>query len=171
MKRWAMVLLAVCVWHGQAQAQTQYAFSAGPSAWGTWDGTGLIGMAAQVEYQGLALEALVGIGTNRVQGWGLWPRVYLEGTSSTAEPALLDTLRFFGELPLVQLSETQISVDPDRGLVKQVYTWQFMGLGLGAEYLQGDRSLRASAGIGVNGGQCAACGMQAYVAVHIGFSF
>lgn len=161
MKRLAMVLLAVCVWGSGVQAQTPYAFSAGPSAWGSWDGAGLFGMAAQVEYQGMGLEAFLGIGTNRVQGWGLWPRVYLGG----------EAWRPFGELPLLQIAETEISIDPQRGLVKNTYTWQFMGLGLGVAYVQGDRSLRAAAGIGVSGGQCAACGMQAYVAIHMGFSF
>ena len=161
MKRWAMVLLAVCIWHGQAQAQTQYAFSAGPSAWGAWDGAGLIGMAAQMEYRGLGLEAFLGIGTNRVQGWGLWPRVYLND----------EVWRPLGELALIQITETEISVDPQRGLVKNAYTWQFMGLGLGVAYLQEDRSLRVTAGIGVNGGQCLICTMQGYVALGIGFSF
>lgn len=147
---------------GATAQEVVYHFSSGPSAWGQWGtGAGLIGVFTQVESQGVGLEGFLGIGTNRVQGWALWPRVYLEGGD----------WRPFGELALVQVSETEISVDPGVGLVKTVYTWQFAGVGLGVAYTQRDRTLSASAGWGVNSGQCLTCAMQGYVALHIGFSF
>jgi len=142
--------------------QADHAFSGGLDAWGLVSGMGLVGVSAEVEQDELGLGALFGIGTNRVQGWGLWPRAYLEAG---------EAWRAFGELALVQLSETEIRVDPERGLLANTYTWQFMGVGLGAVYRQDDRHLRASLGMGVTGGQCAVCGMLAYATVQIGFAF
>lgn len=141
--------------------EADYAYFAGLGSWGTFDGVGLIGMSAEVVQQGVGVEVFLGIGTNRVQGWGLWPRIYLEG----------ETWQPFGELALIQLSETEISIDPDIGLRKNTFTWQFMGVGLGMVYAQKDRLLRASLGLGVTGGQCLVCGMLGYANLHIGFSF
>lgn len=155
-----LMLIACLGWRAQAQDDA-YTFSAGPTGWGTSSGMGLIGMAAEVEQQALGLEVFLGIGTNRVQGWALWPRVYLAG----------ETWRPFGELPLVQISETEIQIDPDRGLIKNVYTFQFIGIGLGVGYTQADRTLRLSIGLGATSGQCIQCDVQGYAALHIGFSF
>jgi len=162
MKR-ALWVVGVVLWASCAQAWAQdgaYTFSAGLSSWGTSAGAGLLGMSAEVEQQGMAAEAFLGIGTNRVQGWALWPRVYLVD----------GTWRPFGELALVQISETELSVDPNVGLKKTTYTWQFMGLGIGIVYAQHDRVLRASVGLGVTGGQCLFCGMAGYAALHLGFA-
>lgn len=155
-----LIALAACG-VGTFGQDAAYEFSGGLDAWGLVSGMGLVGVSAEAEQDGLGLGALLGIGTNRVQGWGLWPRAYLGG----------EAWRPFGELALVQLSETEIQVDPERGLIANTYTWQFMGVGLGAVYRQDDRHLRASLGMGVTGGQCAVCGLLAYATVQIGFSF
>ena len=156
------VAFGVLIFAGTGVAQdAPLAFSSGPLAWGTAVGEGLVGMSVEAQQEALGLEVFLGIGTNRVQGWGLWPRVYFSGEGWVP----------FGELALLQLSETEISVDPNVGLIKNTFTWQFMGLGIGGIFRQEDRLLRVSVGLGVNGGQCLHCGMQAYASVHIGFSF
>ncbi len=157
---WVLLLslIASPVW-----AQEVYDFSSGPSSWGTTDGSGLIGISAEIEQQDFALEVFLGIGTNRVQGWGLGPRMYLTGTEEVWRP--------FGEFSLIQISETEISIDPEVGLIKNTFTWQFMGVGLGTSYQQNGRMMRASIGLGVNGGQCLHCQMHAYASLHIGFAF
>lgn len=157
-----VVLWLLGAWALPAGAQEgDYRLAAGAGSWGTPAGLGLIGVALEVEQGGLAVEGLWGIGTNRVQGWGLWPRAYLAG----------EGWRPFGELALVQVSETELSVDPQRGLVRETFTWQFMGVGLGVAHVQGARRLRASLGLGVTGGQCAVCALQPYATVHWGVSF
>lgn len=156
-------LFSLVIAGGLWAQEPAYTFSTGPGAWGLADGSGLIGMGAQIERDAVGLEIFWGVGTNRVQGWGLWPRAYLSGPEALWRP--------FGELALVQVRETEILFDPERGLSLEKYTWQFMGVGLGASYRQGQRRLRASAGLGVTGGQCAACAMKAYAALQFGFSF
>jgi len=151
-------LMVLPVW-----AQEEYDFSSGPSSWGAMDGSGLIGISAEVEQQDFALEVFLGIGTNRVQGWGLSPRMYLTDREELWRP--------FGEFSLIQVVETEILIDPEVGLIKNTFTWQFMGVGLGATYRQNDRMMRVSIGLGVNGGQCLYCQMHAYASLHIGFSF
>jgi len=143
------------------QIQGPFLVTAGPGSWGTTSGAGLVGMSLEVAQRGVSLEALLGIGTNRVQGWALWPRIYLAG----------ERLWPFGELPLFQVTETEIAVDPERGLVKNTYTWQFIGVGVGLVYASSDRSIRVSGGLGVSSGQCLPCGVQAYLSFHIGISF
>lgn len=146
--------------YSYAQEET-YLVTTGPASWGTIDGSGLIGMSIEVAQQGVSVEAMLGIGTNRVQGWALWPRIYLPGDQWLA----------FGELPLIQLSETEISIDPDVGLIADTYTWQFIGVGVGVVNARGNRTLRISGGLGVSGGQCLHCKMHGYLSIHIGLSF
>ncbi len=138
-----------------------YAFSAGPEVWGTSQAEGLLGMGFEIEQDNFGLGLSLGIGTNRVQGWSVLPRVYFA-------PA---AWRPFGELRLVQVSETSIGIDPSVGLVKEAFTWHFVGLGLGVSLGQAERSLQAVLGLGVNGGQCLPCGVQAYASLRIGFAF
>lgn len=158
---WTLCALAL---GGPAWSQApDYTFSAGPGSWGLVDGSGLIGIGAEAERDAVSLEVFLGLGTNRVQGWGLWPRAYLSG------PAV--RWRAFGELALVRLAASEVFLDPRRGLVVETFTWQFVGVGLGASYREGERRLRLSLGLGVTAGQCAACGMKAYAALGFGYAF
>jgi hypothetical protein len=162
---WVMtfVLLgAATVFSMQLENMEDYTFYAGPGGWATSAGHGLIGMMAEVEYQTMGFGVLVGIGTNRVQGWSLLPRIYVDAP---------DAWRLFGEMPLIQVVEAEISIVPDVGLVKDVYTWQYIGIGFGAEYEAEGRTLKASVGFGATSGQCLPCLATGYVGLQIGFKF